>query len=63
MTPATIQATKLMNAGMMNAMTSRSLPVKTACTNPADAKIPAGHKMTATLAVGWAFARAGWLPG
>jgi hypothetical protein len=63
MTPATIQATKLMNAGMMNAMTSRSLPVKTACTNPADAKIPAGHKMTATLAVGRVFARAGWRPG
>jgi hypothetical protein len=37
MIPATIQVTRLMNAGMMNAMTSRSLPVKTACTNPADA--------------------------
>jgi hypothetical protein len=37
MTPATSQATKLINAGMMNAMTSRSLPATTACTSPADA--------------------------
>ena len=63
MTPATIQATKLMTAGIMNAMNNRSLPIRTACTTPADAKIPAGHKMTATLAVGRAFARAGLRTG
>jgi len=61
-TPATIQTTKLMNTGM-TAMSNRSLPIRTACTTPADAKIPAGHKMTATLAVSRAFARAGLRTG